>query len=261
MVKYSLCIDLLYLEIGENGPIFSNTDKLLAGMELARKSGYQAVEFWDWYGRDYEKLLAKKQELGLDVVAICAKDRATLTDPSTFDQAIASLKETIAVAKRFECPNIIVTAGANPQADRTVCFANIVEGLKRMAPLAEEAGVTLVLEPIVGEYFIDSKEPFEVIRQVASPNVKLLYDIFHYQIMEGNIVNVLRENIDLIGHIHAASVPGRNEIIDGELNYSYILEQIRESGYDRYFGVEYLPTMEKEESVKQCKALMDKVLR
>ena len=102
MVKCSLCIDLLYLEIGEHGPIFSDTEKLLAGMELAKKTGYQAVEFWDWAGRDYERLIAKKQELGLDVVAICARDRGTLIDPSTYDKAVEGLKETIEVAKKFE---------------------------------------------------------------------------------------------------------------------------------------------------------------
>lgn len=260
MVKYSLCIDLLYLEIGEHGPIFSDTEKLLAGMELAKKTGYHAVEFWDWAGRDYERLIAKKQELGLDVVAICAKDRGTLIDPSTYDKAIEGLKETIKVAKKFECPNIIYVPGGNPQTDRKSGHANIVAGLKKLAPYVEEAGLTLVLEPIVGEYFTDSKEAFEVLKEVGSPNVKLLYDIFHYQTMEGNVVSVMRDNMDLIGHIHAASVPGRNEITDGELDYGYILKAIKESGYDRYFGVEYMPTMDKEESVTKCKELIEKAL-
>lgn len=260
MVKYSLCIDLLYLEIGEHGPIFSDTEKLLSGMELAKKTGYKAVEFWDWAGRDYERLLAKKKELGIDVVAICAKDRGTLIDPSTYDKAVEGLKETIEVAKAFECPNIIYVPGGNPQTDRKTAHPAIVEGLKKLAPLVEEAGLMLVLEPIVGEYFTDSKEAFDVIREVGSPNVKLLYDIFHYQTMEGNVVSVMRDNMDLIGHIHAAGIPGRNEITNGELNYEYILKAIRDTGYDRYFGIEYLPTAEKEESVKACKALMDKVL-
>ena len=66
--------------------------------------------------------------------------------------------------------------------------------------------------------------------------------------------------MDLIGHIHAASVPGRNEITDGELNYEYILKAIKETGYDRYFGIEYMPTMDKEASVTKCKELMDKAL-
>ncbi|MFV0362966.1 MAG: TIM barrel protein [Suipraeoptans sp.] len=259
-MKYSLCIDLLYLEIGENGPIFSDTKKLLAGMELAKKTGYQAVEFWDWDTRDHRKLLAKKRELNLEVAAICAKDRGTLTDPDTFEEAIRGMKETIAVAKVFDCPNIIVTADPNEKLERKTCRENIVEGLKKLAPLAEQAGVMLVLEPISGGYFIDSKEPFDILKSVNSPNVKLLYDIFHYQLMEGNIVQTMRENMQWIGHIHAAGIPRRNEITDGELNYSYILEEIKQAGYDRYFGIEYLPTMDKEKGVQACKRLLDEVL-
>ena len=117
-----------------------------------------------------------------------------------------------------------------------------------------------MLEPIVGEYFVDSKEAFDVLKEVGSPNVKLLYDIFHYQTMEGNVVSVMRDHMDLVGHIHAASVPGRNEIIDGELNYEYILKAIKEAGYNSYFGIEYMPTMDKEESVTKCKELIGKAL-
>jgi hydroxypyruvate isomerase len=261
-MKYSLCIDLLYLEFGERGPIFSDTNKLLAGMELAKKTGYKAVEFWDWDTRDYKKLLAKKKELNLDVVAICAKDRGTLTDPSTFDKALVGLKETIEVAKEFDCPNIIITANQNLALNKDQSYKNIVEILKRMAKMAEAADVTLVLEPISmpGCYFTDSNEPFAILKEIGSDHVKLLYDIFHYQLMEGNIVKTIKENVNLIGHIHAASAPNRNEITDGELNYSYIIKEINELGYKHYFGVEYLPTKDKESSVISCKNLMDEII-
>ncbi len=261
-MKYSLCIDLLYLEIGERGPIFSDTDKLLAGMELAKKTGYQAVEFWDWNTRDYEKLLAKKEELGLDVAAICAKDRGKLTDLSTLNQAEQGLRETIEVAKKFACPNIIITADPNPELDKETCRKNIIESLKHLAPLAEKADIMLVLEPISGaSYFTDSKEPFDILKEVGSSHVKLLYDIFHYQIMEGNIVNTIKQNIDWIGHIHAASAPQRFEITGGELNYDFIIKEIKNTGYERYFGIEYLPTMDKETSVTNCKKLIEDALK
>lgn len=260
-MKASLCIDLLYLEIGPTGPVFSDTNKLLAGMELAKETGYDTVEFWDWYGRDWEKLLAKKQELGLTVSAICSKDRANLDDPSQREKALAGLKETIEVAKKFDCPNIIVTAGGFDAGDHTAKKAAIVEGLKEMAPLAEAAGLTLILEPISGEYFTDSAEPFDILKEVGSPNVKLLYDIFHYQVMEGNIIETATKNIDLIGHFHAAGVPGRCEITMGELDYTNIIKAIASTSYDGYFGFEYLPRMEKKQSVTACKELFDKALQ
>ena len=259
-MKCSLCIDLLYLEIGPTGPIFSDTEKLLAGMELAKKTGYGAVEFWDWFGRDWEKLLAKKKELGLSVAAICAKDRGNLDVPAEREKALAGLRETIPVAKQFDCPNIIVTAGDNAAQDRASAKQSIIDGLKAMAPIAEEAGVTLVLEPISGGYFVDSAEPFEIVRAVASPAVKVLFDIFHYQLMEGNITETIRNNLDLIGHLHAAQVPGRCEITEGELNYSFIIREIRRMGYDRYFGFEYMPRMEKEAGVTACRELFEKAL-
>ena len=256
-MKYGLCTDLFYLEIGPAGPVFSDTNKLLAGMDLAKKTGLKAVEFWDWFGRDWEALLAKKEEYGLAVTAICSKDRGNLDDPEKRDVALAGLKETIEVAKKFNCPNIIVTAGDKQDVDRCAARKSIIEGLKEMAPLAEEAGVTLILEPISGGYFVDSKEPFEIIDEVGSPNVKLLYDIFHYQIMEGNIVATIKANIDKIGHFHAACVPGRNEITKGELDYRFIFREIEKAGYEGYVGMEYLPTMDKEESVRDFMSLME----
>jgi hydroxypyruvate isomerase len=226
-------------------------------MELATKTGLKAVEFWDWFGRDWEALLAKKEEYGLEVTAICSKDRNNLDDPAQREKAVAGLKETIEVAKKFHCPNIIVTAGEKADVDRTAARDSIVAGLKAMAPYAEEAGITLVLEPISGGYFRDSAEPFAILDEVGSPNVKLLYDIFHYQIMEGNIVETIRANIDKIGHFHAACVPGRNEITKGELDYRFIFREIEKAGYKGYVGMEYLPVMDKEESVRDFMNLME----
>lgn len=260
-MKYSLCTDLLYLEIGPTGPVFSDTGKLLDGMDLAKKTGFKAVEFWDWDGRDWKALLAKKQELGLEMSAICAKDRGTLADPATHGKAVKGLEETIEVAKQFACPNIIIVANNMEGFDQEESHRNIIAGLKKLAPIAEQAGVTLILEPIVGSYFTDSKEPFDMIEEVGSPNLKLLYDVFHYQIMEGNVTAVIKKNVDKIGHIHVAGAPDRHEIFDGELNYDYIIKSIAESGYKGYVALEYLPTMDKEESVARCKEVLEQAVR
>lgn len=256
-MKCSLCIDLMYLEFGPTGPIFSDTKKLLAGMELAKKVGYTAVEFWDWDTRDYKALLEKKEALGLEVTAICAKSRGKLADPSTHGAAVEGMKETIEVAKQFHCPNIIIVADKMPGFTKEESHRNIIDGLMLLAPLAEEGGVTLILEPIVGSYFTDSAEPFEMIEAVGSKNLKVLYDIFHYQAMEGNIVSTIRNNVDKIGHIHAAGAPDRHEIFDGELNYQYIIKAIEDCGYNGYFGIEYVPTMDKETSARMTREYVE----
>ena len=132
----------------------------------------------------------------------------------------------------------------------------MVEGLKRLAPLAEQAGLTVIAEPLSGKYFRDAKEPFDIIREVDSPNVKLLYDIFHFQFFAGNITNTIRENIDLIGHVHGAGAPDRCELTDGELNYSYILDQLSKTGYDKYFGLEFFTFVDREEKVSKSAKLV-----
>ncbi len=256
-MKCSLCIDLPYLEIGPAGPVFADTDKLLAGMELAKRTGFEAVEFWDWDTRDYQALIDKKKALGLSVTAICAKSRGKLADPSTHEAAVVGMKETIAVAKQLDCANIIIVADKMPGFTKEESHDNIVAGLKLLAPLAEVAGVTLILEPIVGSYFTDSAEPFEMLEEVGSEHIKLLYDIFHYQIMEGNIVNTIKNNVDKIGHIHAAGAPDRHEIFDGELDYGYIIRAIEESSYDGYFGIEYMPAMDREDSVLKTRMYIE----
>lgn len=254
-MKYSLCLDLLYLEVTPNGPVFANTEKLLAGMQLAKDTGFDTVEFWDWANKDVTALLAKKKELGLNVSSICAKDRGTLADATTHEMAIEGLKQTISVAKQFDCNMIIVTAQTVPGISREESHKNIVDGLKKLAAVAEEAGVTLILEPILGSYFKDSAEPFEMIDKVGSENLKLLYDLFHYQLMEGNIVNTIKNNLDKIGHIHIASTPDRTEITDGELNYDYLLKAIKNMGYEKYVALEYRPTIDKKESLLNCRKL------
>ena len=251
-MKFSLCTDLLYLEIGPTGPVFSDTNKLLDGMDLAKKLGMKAVEFWDWFNKDWEKLLARKEEYGLEVTAMVAKGGRNLYDPATLEDTLQGMKETIEIAKKFNCPNVIVNAGQKADADRAAAKESIVNMLKQMAPMVEEAGITLNLEPLSDAYFLPAKEAFEIIEEVGSPNVKLLYDIFHYQMREGNIVDTIRANVDKIGHIHLAGVPGRHEIVNNELDYTYILREIGKTDYQGWIALEYLPTMEKEASVKAC---------
>lgn len=257
-MKYSVCVDLLYLEITPNGPVFADTQKILAGMELAKKTGFDCVEFWDWANKDVEALLAKQKELGLTVTSLCAKDRGTVADPATHEKALKGLEETIAVAKRFGCNTIIVTADEMPGFSREESHKNIVAALKAQAALAEREDVTLILEPIyfpAPGFFRDLAEPLKVIEEVGSDHLKLLYDVFHYQLMEGNIANTLRKHLDKIGHIHVAAAPDRTEITDGELNYSYILKLLEQLNYDKYVTLEYMPTMEKEASLLACKKI------
>jgi hydroxypyruvate isomerase len=249
-MDYSFCIDLLYLEITPQGPIFANTEKVINGMCLAKEVGFSAVEFWDWESKDIDLIIAKKEELGLKMSSICAKDRGTLADVTTHQKAMEGLEQTIPIAKRLGCDKIIVTAQNMPGIGREESYGNIVKGLKNLVSIAEKAEITLILEPIYGSFFVNSTEAFAMIDEVDSPNLKLLYDLYHFQLMEGNLINTIKRNLDKIGHIHISSTPDRTEITDGELNYPYLLKEIKKCGYENYIALEYRPTIDKAESLR-----------
>ncbi len=97
---------------------------------------------------------------------------------------------------------------------------------------------------------------FEIVRSVGSNSVKLLYDVYHMQIMEGNIIDTVTRNIDLIGHFHSAGVPGRHEHFNGENDYPNILKAIAATPYSRFFGLEYWPTYDHRQSLKDVLAYL-----
>ena len=132
----------------------------------------------------------------------------------------------------------------------------LIENLKRVADICEKEDVIVVLEPLnslydhKGYYLDSSYIGFEIVKAVNSPAIKILYDCYHMQIMEGNLVNSILTNIDFIGHFHSAGVPGRNELHCGETNYPFVIEAADKAGYDRYFGFEYWPTYDNQASLK-----------
>lgn len=104
-------------------------------------------------------------------------------------------------------------------------------------------------------YWLNSAyKGFELIKAVDSPSIKLLFDCYHMQLMEGNLVNNISNNIDFIGHFHSAGVPGRHELQLGETNYPMVIKAAEDGGYDRYFGFEYWPTYSNEKSLKDILA-------
>jgi hydroxypyruvate isomerase len=119
--------------------------------------------------------------------------------------------------------------------------------LKEAAPLLEDAGITLVIEPLnelvdhAGYYLVRSDEAFELVDEVGSDAVKVVFDIYHQQISEGHLIRNITEHIDRIGHFHAAGNPGRHELTCGEIHYPLIFEAIQGGTFDGYVGLEYWP--------------------
>jgi hydroxypyruvate isomerase len=159
-------------------------------------------------------------------------------------EIVANLK----LAEQWAIPNLICFSGNRAGLADAEGAEVTAEGLRRLAPAAEAAGVTLILELLNSkinhpDYQCDHTDwGAEVCRAVGSPRVKLLYDIYHMQVMEGDIIDTIRRNSDLIGHYHTAGVPGRHEIDETqELSYPAIVRAIGATGYNGYLGQEFVP--------------------
>jgi hydroxypyruvate isomerase len=161
------------------------------------------------------------------------------------------------LAQQYAIPNLIVFSGNRAGLSDEAGAEATAEGLRRAAPLAEAVGVTLVLELLNSkvdhiDYQCDHTAwGAKVIDRVGSPRVKLLYDIYHMQIMEGDIIRTIRANVERIGHVHTAGNPGRQDLdTEQELYYPAIIRALKASGYQGYVGQEFVPKGEPLEGLK-----------
>ncbi len=244
MIRISVCVETVFKEL----PIAERIAKVKA-------LGADAFEFWVWNNKDLEELERTQEELRFPLAAMVGA-KTPLTDPAAHGQVLEDIERSLEVAKKLKSRSLIVTSGAEqPDASRQDQHDSIVQVLKKAAPLMERAGVTLVLEPLnvavnhKGTYLYSSHEGFDILRSVNSPRVKMLYDIYHQQITEGNIIATIRDNIDWIGHFHLADVPGRHEPGTGELNYQNIFTAIGQTGYQEYVGCEFIPQGDPEQAL------------
>ena len=222
-----------------------------------REAGYEAGEFWSHKGKDLDALAAACEQYGVVITSMVAGGiDSGLNDPARRDEQIEYLERAIAAARVVRCERLIVLSGNSLRGvTRGRQCMTIIEGLRAMAPLAEAAGITLVLEYLNTThnhpgYFLDNfVEMAGIIRTVNHPNVKALLDIYHAGIMEGNLTEKIVDTLDCIGHFHGAGVPGRHEPKAGEHNYPAICRAIEAAGYDGYLGLEYTPLKDSMESL------------
>jgi len=255
-IKQSVCVPMIK-------PSDISLDSFVA--RVARL-GFAAIEFW---GRDetYDDILATAGKYGLAVAIMSGHNSLPvgLNDPGEHDRIEAELRESVDLAAAAGIPGVIVFSGNRREglSDEAGIEATVA-GLKRAAPYAEAKGVNLNLELLNSKvdhpgYQCDhSSWGFEVCRRVDSPNVKVLFDIYHMQIMEGDVIRAIRDNIQWIGHFHTAGVPGRRDFDDTqELNYTGICRAIADSGYNLYVGHEFKPKGEVYQALRQAFAICD----
>jgi len=180
------------------------------------------------------------------------------------DKFEADFKNNITAAAAAGAPNVITLSGTRKGMPDEQGMENTVAILKRAAPIAEDKGITICLELLNSkvnhpDYMCDHTAwGAEVCKRVGSPRVKLLYDIYHMQIMEGDVIRIIRQNIQYIGHFHTAGNPGRHEFDDTqELNYLGIAKAIVDLGYTGYLSHEYSPLKDPLKSLDEALRICD----
>lgn len=252
MLEYDVCLGIMQYK--------ADAQKLVEGMQAVKEAGFDAVEFFLLQDEDISPILEAQKRLGLKT-ALFIPIRGSLVNPDERQAFLKGLEDGIQKAQTLNCRRLTLMAGyLLPDRTREEQRESLIKGLKAAAPLLEKAGIIGVLEPLNQKdnkgYFVSySDEAFRILDEVGSPNVKLLFDAYHQQIMEGNLIERITNNIDKIGHLHAAGIPGRHELDTGELNYPNIFRAVKETGYDGYFGLEYRPTKDLLASLKEARKI------
>ena len=234
---------------------FGKLDFCDALREIGRL-GFDCAETYNWKNLDLDKVRAAVEESGVELISMCTSE-FRMTSPEHRQLWLDGLKESCAAAKKVGVSRLITQVGPDTGAERGLQHESIVATLTAAKPILEDAGVTVMIEPLntyvnhPGYYLWSSAEAFEIVREVDNPFVKVVYDIYHQQVMEGNIIPSITKNLDCIAHLYSAGHPGRNELQYGENDYRVIFAAVDKAGYQGACGLEYNPLLPAEESLRE----------
>ena len=233
----SVCIDMM----------FANLD-FYDRIDAVRACGIDTVEFWKWSNKDIERIVASGAEVSIfnidcrDEKLSYDLSRGILNDGRVED-FLSALRESIPVYKKLGARAMIVLIGEHAPYNEE----NVYRTLTAALPLLEEHDVNLIVEPLnsidrVGYTMPYATPVFGLLRRINNPHVKMLYDIYHQNMMGDFSMEEICENIDCIGHFHFADAPGRHEPGTGHVDYVSILKEISKLPYNGYIGLEYRAT-------------------
>jgi hydroxypyruvate isomerase len=250
-------------------------------IRLVASAGYQGFEFGDWRAQDPKRITALMREVGIECACIVGNKSVNpvgmgLCNPAEREGFLAEIRASAEAATRFETKQIVVLSGFKVSGmSRAEQHASIVEGLKRAHDVVAPLGVTMIVEVINtlapieplnpkgdnhANYYLDrTDEAFQIVRNVKSPFVKILYDVYHTQIMEGNLIETIRKNIADIAHFHVGDVPGRHEPGTGEIHYPNVFRAIRDSGFKGFVAMEYVPAKDAMQTLKDVRRMVERL--
>ena len=235
-MQYSLCIDSIYPK-----------ENLEEKLTRIKQAGFNYIEFWDWRDKDFEVIVNS----GLKVTNLSGNRVSSLTLDDK-EKVIQEVNISIDAAKKLKCDHIMLLSDIL-ENDGSVKINSVssekkllrlYDNLKVLAGTAKERDIKLVIEPLNTlkdhkNYYLDNFQiALELVQLINSEYLKILYDIYHMQIMEGNILETLQKHHQFIGYIHLANVPYRCEPWIGELNYKFILKELSKV-YSGFVGFEF----------------------
>jgi hydroxypyruvate isomerase len=240
MLKQSYCIPC-YLEGTE-------PDQIRAVIEASARIGYPAFEIHFRESLPFDLICQLARDNGMTVASMCGHQSLAvgLNNPAEHARIRDELLASIELAQANNIPNLICFSGNREGRDDAESIGVCADGLAPVTEAAEAAGVCLNIELLnskvdhAGYQCDHTAWGVEVCKRTGSPNVKLLYDIYHMQIMEGDLIRTITDNIEFIGHFHTAGNPGRNDLDDEqEIYYLAVARAINAAGFDRYVGHEF----------------------
>ena len=252
MPRFSTNISMMFLEYD-----------LLDRIAAAKKAGFGAIEIQFPYDTPVPDLLAAKEEAGVDITVfnigvgdLISGGPGISAVPGREDQFKAAVEEAYDYAATLKPFTMNVLCGwpSMEEFTREQCLNVLADNLEYAATAFADTGATVLTEAVNNKdrpgYLINyTADALDIIDRAGHPNLKIEYDLYHMQIMEGDLVNTLRNNLDRIGNIQFADTPGRNEPGTGEINYPYIFEAIDEMGWDGYLAAEYNPSGRTEDTL------------
>lgn len=225
---------------------------LLERVDAAARAGFSAIELHWPYDIPADALRRRANLHGLEILAL---NTATGSQQGDFGlgailgrerEFAVSFDEALAYAETVRAKAIHVMAGVVSPGHEAAALQTFLSNLRRIVPMAERAGLTLLLEPInrrdrPGYFFDRIHEARAIIEELSSPALKIMFDCYHVGVTEGDVIRRMKEHFDQIGHIQIAAVPSRAEPDEGELNFSTVFAAIDRLGYTGWVGAEYKP--------------------
>jgi hydroxypyruvate isomerase len=232
-------------------------------IRAARAAGLDSAEFHLWRDKDVDAIAAALDETGLRLTGIVVEPRRSLVDPAQHGEFLDAVRDSLETARKLGSPPLVIASGFTresvPHEDHV---AAAVEALKQAAALAEQAGVMLVLEPLndrvehPGMFLVSTTLGLDIVEAVGSPNLRLLYDVYHSAVMGEDLETVLGGRMHLVAHVQIADNPGRHEPGTGTIDWEATIGKLRRLGYEGAFGLEYKPTLPAAESLAATRAAL-----